>query len=68
MGIGSFPKSSFSGVTVRVVKPGTVVNGKDGEPIQIVQGTLAFTPSGTAICVQEDYDCLKRSIQGVENV
>jgi hypothetical protein len=69
MGFGHSPPSVFSGVTVRVVAPGTEVQDpKTGETITIEKGTMAFSLSGTALCVQEDYDSLKGAIQGIQEV
>lgn len=69
MGFGHFPSSAFSGVTVRVVSHGTeVFDHKTREKIVIQKGTMAFSASGTALCVQEDYDRLKSAIQGIKEV
>lgn len=69
MGFGSYPPSVFSGVTIRVVEPGTEINNHlTGEKIVVQKGTLAYSPSGTALCVQEDYDRLKGAINGIQEV
>lgn len=69
MVFGHFPPSVFSGVTVRVVDPGTEVQDpKTRETIIIEKGTMAFSLSGTALCVQEDYDSLKSAIRGIQEV
>lgn len=56
---------SFNGIDIFVVKPGHVVRDEaKGVDYVVHRGAMVFDGRGSAWCVQEDFDALKRHAGG----